>query len=160
MDRIASISIFVKIAEAGGFVAVARKLSVSPSTVTTTQIQDLEDHLGKRLLNRSTRKVSLTEIDKSYYERCMRILNDIDEAESAIHAMHSQASGTFSLPIPSFVGPIIAEFTSPVEALKFSLAGHAYNARIDLCANRIGAIHEQSQRQSGDRDRRLEGHWR
>jgi DNA-binding transcriptional LysR family regulator len=121
MDRIASISIFVKIVEAGGFVAVARKLGVSPSTVTT-QIQDPEDRLGMRLLNRSMRKVSLSEIGKNYYEHCMRILNDIAEARSAIHAVHSQPSSTFSLSIPSFIGPVIAKFTSPVEGLKFSLA--------------------------------------
>jgi DNA-binding transcriptional LysR family regulator len=124
MDRITSISTFVKIAEAGGFAAVARKLGVSPSTVTT-QIQELEDQLGVRLLNRSTRKVSLTEIGKTYYERCMRILNDIDDAESAIHALHSKPSGIFhlnvSLSIPSFVGPIIAEFTSLYPEVKVKI---------------------------------------
>jgi regulatory helix-turn-helix LysR family protein len=60
MDRMTGISTFVKIAETGGFAAAARKLGVSSNTVST-QIQDLEDRLGVRLLKRSTRKVSLTE---------------------------------------------------------------------------------------------------
>lgn len=115
MDRMTSIGTFVKIAETGGFAAAARKLGVSPSTVTT-QIQDLEDRLGVRLLNRSTRKVSLTDIGKAYYERCMHILADMDEADSAIHAMHANPNGVLrlnvSLSIPFFVAPVIAEFTS------------------------------------------------
>ena len=104
MDRIAAN--FVKIAEAGGLASAARKLGVSPSTVTT-QIQDLEDRLGVRLLNRSTRKVSLTEIGKGYYERCMHILAHMDAADSAVEAMHAKLSGTLhlnvSVAIPLFV---------------------------------------------------------
>jgi DNA-binding transcriptional LysR family regulator len=115
MDRMTNIATFVKIAEAGGFAAAARKLGVSPSTVTT-QIQDLEDRLGVRLLNRSTRKVSLTDIGRAYYERCMHILADMDEADSAVHAMDARPSGALHLnvtiSIPFFVGPVIAEFTS------------------------------------------------
>jgi DNA-binding transcriptional LysR family regulator len=115
MDRMASIATFVKIAEAGGFAAAARKLGVSPSTVTT-QIQDLEDRLGARLLNRSTRKVSLTEIGRAYYERCLHILADMDDADSAVHAMDAKPTGVLhlnvSITIPFFVAPVIAEFTS------------------------------------------------
>jgi DNA-binding transcriptional LysR family regulator len=115
MDRMTSIATFVKIAEAGGFAAAARKLGVSPSTVTA-QIQDLEDRLGVRLLNRSTRKVGLTDIGKAYFERCMHILADMDEADTAVQAMHSNPRGTLhlnvSISIPYFVAPVIAEFTS------------------------------------------------
>src|SRR5579863_3808097 len=115
MDRMTSIGTFVKITEAGGFAAAARKLGVSPSTVTT-QIQDLEDRLGVRLLNRSTRKVSLTEIGKAYYERCMHILAEMEEADTAVQAMHAKPNGTLHLnvstAIPFFVAPVIAEFTS------------------------------------------------
>jgi DNA-binding transcriptional LysR family regulator len=115
MDHMTNIATFVKIAEAGGFAAAARKLGVSPSTVTI-QIQDLEDRLGVRLLNRSTRKVSLTEIGRAYYERCMHILADMDEADSAVQAMHSKPSGVLhlnvSISIPFFLAPVIAEFTS------------------------------------------------
>jgi DNA-binding transcriptional LysR family regulator len=115
VDRMTNIVTFVKIAEIGGFAAAARKLGVSPSTVTT-QIQDLEDYLGERLLNRSTRKVSLTEIGRAYYERCMHILADMEEAENAVRAMHLRPRGTLhlnvSISIPFFLAPVIAEFTS------------------------------------------------
>lgn len=115
MDRMTSIATFVKIAEAGGFAAAARKLGVSPSTATT-QIQALEDRLGVRLLNRSTRKVSLTEIGKAYYERCMQVLADMDEAEGAVQAMKSKPRGTLhlnvSLSIPVLLAPVVAEFTA------------------------------------------------
>jgi DNA-binding transcriptional LysR family regulator len=115
MDRMTSIETFVKVAEAGGFAAAGRKLGLSPSTVTT-QIHDLEDRLGVRLLNRSTRKVSLTEIGRAYFERCMHLLADMDEADGAIKAMHAKPSGTLhlnvSISIPFFVAPVIAEFTS------------------------------------------------
>jgi DNA-binding transcriptional LysR family regulator len=124
MDRMTSIATFVKITEAGGFAAAARKLGVSPSTVTT-QIQDLEDRLGVRLLNRSTRKVSLTEIGKAYYERCMHILADMEAADTAVQAMHAKPSGTLhlnvSISIPYFVAPVIAEFTSLYPDVKLSM---------------------------------------
>jgi DNA-binding transcriptional LysR family regulator len=124
MDRMTSISTFVKIAEAGGFAAAARKLGVSPSTVTT-QIQDLEDRLGVRLLNRSTRKVSLTEIGKAYYERCMHILSEMEEADTAVQAMHAKPNGTLHLnvstAIPFFVAPVIAEFTSLYPDVKVNM---------------------------------------
>lgn len=124
MDRMTSIATFVKIADLGGFAAAARKLGVSPATVTT-QIQDLEDRLGVRLLNRSTRKVSLTEIGKAYYERCMHILADMDEAESAVQVLHTRPGGTLhlnvSVSIPLLVGPVIAEFTSLYPEVKVSM---------------------------------------
>jgi len=124
MDRMTSISTFVKIAEAGGFAAAARKLGLSPSTVTT-QIQDLEDRLGVRLLNRSTRKVSLTDIGRAYYERCMHILADMDEADNAVHAMDANPSGTLhlnvSIAIPFFVAPVVAEFTSRYPDVKVNM---------------------------------------
>jgi DNA-binding transcriptional LysR family regulator len=124
MDRMSSIATFVKIAEAGGFAAAARKLGVSPSTVTT-QIQDLEDRLGVRLLNRSTRKVSLTEIGRAYFERCMHILADMDEADTAVHAMHAKPNGILhlnvSIAIPFFLAPVITEFTSLYPDVKVSM---------------------------------------
>jgi DNA-binding transcriptional LysR family regulator len=124
MDRMTSIATFVKIAEAGGFAAAARKLGVSPSTVTT-QVQDLEDRLGVRLLNRSTRKVSLTDIGRAYYERCMHILADMDEADRAVQALHAKPGGVLhlnvSLSIPLFVAPVIAEFTSLYPNVKVNM---------------------------------------
>jgi DNA-binding transcriptional LysR family regulator len=124
VDRMSNIVTFVKIAEVGGFAAAARKLGVSPSTVTT-QIQDLEHYLGERLLNRSTRKVNLTEIGKAYYERCTQILADMEEAEDAVRAMHLRPRGSLhlnvSISIPFLLAPVIAEFTSLYPSVRLSV---------------------------------------
>jgi DNA-binding transcriptional LysR family regulator len=80
MDRFASITAFVRVAESGGFSAAGRRLSLSKATISD-QVQSLENALGVRLLNRTTRRVSLTEIGRSYYERCVQILHDLEEAD-------------------------------------------------------------------------------
>ena len=124
MDRISGMATFVKIAETGGFASAARKLGISPSAVTT-QIQNLEHRLGVRLLNRSTRKVSLTEIGKAYYERCIHILAEMDEADGAVHAMRGKPSGILhlnvSLAIPLFVAPVVAKFTALYTEVKVNM---------------------------------------
>ena len=88
MDRLSAMTSFVKVVENGGFSAAARRLDISTSIVTT-HIQALEDLLGVRLLNRSTRKVSLTDVGQAYYERCVQILSDIDEANQIAEAIQS-----------------------------------------------------------------------
>src|ERR1700747_3411423 len=80
MDRFASITAFVRVAESGGFSAAGRRLSLSKATVSD-QVQALENALGARLLNRTTRRVSLTEIGRGYYDRCVQILPDLEERE-------------------------------------------------------------------------------
>jgi len=85
MDRFASITAFVRVTESNGFSAAARRLKLSKAAVSD-QVQALENELGVRLLNRTTRRVSLTEIGREYYERCAQILHDLDEADQAAHA--------------------------------------------------------------------------
>src|SRR4029077_4141954 len=80
----------------------------------TEHIHALEERLGVRLLNRSTRKISLTEIGGAYYERSKQILADLDEADCVAHALHSSPRGTLrlntSVAIPPFLAPVIAEY--------------------------------------------------
>jgi DNA-binding transcriptional LysR family regulator len=115
MDRMTSMSTFVKVVEAGGFSAAARKLGISPSMVTA-HVQALEQRLDVRLLNRSTRKVSLTEAGHAYYERCLQILAEADDADQAVQALQSTPRGTLrlntSVAIPPFLAPVIAEFVA------------------------------------------------
>jgi len=115
MDRMTSMATFVKVVESGGFSAAARALSISPSMVTT-HVQALEERLGVRLLNRSTRKVSLTEVGHAYYERCLQILAEADDADQIAQALQSTPRGTLrlntSVAIPPFLAPVIAEFTA------------------------------------------------
>jgi len=73
MDRLASITAFVRVAENGGFSAAARSLNVSATTISD-QVQALENALGARLFNRTTRRVILTEVGREYYDRCAAML--------------------------------------------------------------------------------------
>ncbi len=124
MDRMTGMVTFVKVVEAGGFAAAGRKLGISASTVTT-QIQTLEERLGARLLNRSTRRVSLTEIGKAYHERCLHILADVDDADNVVHALHSSPSGILRLnasaAVPVLLAPVITEFTSLYPEVKLNM---------------------------------------
>src|SRR5258707_802888 len=106
MDRVASMASFVKVAESAGFSAAARRLNLSTSMVTT-HIKALEDRLGVRLLNRSTRKVSLTDIGQACYERCVQILADIDSADQIAEAQQSQPRGELRLNMATSVTSII-----------------------------------------------------
>ena len=92
MDRLASITAFVRVAENGGFSAAARSLNVSPTTVSD-QVQALETALGVRLLNRTTRRVSLTEVGREYYERCSQILHELQEADEVASALQVTPRG-------------------------------------------------------------------
>jgi DNA-binding transcriptional LysR family regulator len=115
MDRVSSMMSFVKVVDNGGFAMAARQLNLSPSAVTT-QIKSLEDRLGVRLLNRSTRSVSLTEAGRAYYERCIQILSEIEQADEAAQMLQSKPRGTLrlnvSMGVPAIIAPSIAEFTS------------------------------------------------
>jgi DNA-binding transcriptional LysR family regulator len=125
MDRMTSMATFVKVVESGGFSAAARALGISPSMVTT-HVRALEERLAVRLLNRSTRKVSLTEAGHAYYERCLQILTDVEEAERIAEALQSTPRGTLrlntSVAIPPFLAPVIAEFVSLYPEVSLNLA--------------------------------------
>jgi DNA-binding transcriptional LysR family regulator len=115
MDRMTSMATFVKVVESEGFSAAARALGISPS-MATTHVRSLEEHLGVRLLNRSTRRVSLTEAGQTYYERCLQILAEVEDADRVAQALQSTPRGTLrlntSVAIPPFLAPVIAEFVT------------------------------------------------
>jgi DNA-binding transcriptional LysR family regulator len=115
MDRITSLATFVKVVDCGGFAAAARALEVSPSSVTV-HVRTIEERLGVRLLNRSTRKISLTEVGQAYYHRCVQILADLDDADQIALALQSKPRGSLrlnaSVAIPSLIAPVIAEFVA------------------------------------------------
>jgi DNA-binding transcriptional LysR family regulator len=115
MDRIAGMTTFVKVVDAGGFAAAARALNLSPSVVTT-HVQSLEERLSVRLLNRSTRRINLTEVGQAYYESCVRILADLDQADQVAEGLQSKPRGTLRLnttpAMPAVLAPVIAEFVT------------------------------------------------
>jgi DNA-binding transcriptional LysR family regulator len=106
---------FAKVVESGSFSAAARALQMSASMVTA-HVQSLETRLGVRLLNRNTRRISLTEIGHAYFERCVHILAELDEAERGAQAMQTTPNGTLrlnaSMAMPTLLAPVIAEFTA------------------------------------------------
>src|SRR6266853_3019570 len=92
MDRFAGITAFVRVTESGGFTAAARRLNLSTTTVSE-HVQALEDALGARLLNRTSRHVSLTEIGREYYERCSQILHELEESDELASALQADPRG-------------------------------------------------------------------
>src|SRR3954454_14219028 len=92
MDRLDAMQAFVAVADLEGFAPAARKLGLSPSSVTRL-IAALEERLGARLLQRTTRKVALTDVGARYLERVRRILADVEEAESSAEGEQTRPGG-------------------------------------------------------------------
>lgn len=99
MDRLQSMRVFQQVVEEGGFAAAARKLDLAPAVVTRL-VSDLEQHLGARLLQRTTRKLSLTQAGETYLERLRGILVEIDEADSQVQAQTQEMRGTVRVLAP------------------------------------------------------------
>ena len=99
MDRIDAMQAFVAVADLRGFAPAARKLGLSPSGVTRL-IAALEDRLGARLLQRTTRQVALTDVGARYLERVRRILADVEEAEGSAQAERMRPSGRLVVSAP------------------------------------------------------------
>jgi len=99
MDRIDAMQAFVAVADLQGFAPAARKLGLSPSGVTRL-IAALEDRLGARLLQRTTRQVALTDVGARYLERVRRILSDVEEAEGSIQDERTRPSGRLVVSAP------------------------------------------------------------
>jgi len=96
MDVMQSMEVFRRVAESGSFSAVARETSMSQSSVSK-HIAALEERLGTKLLNRSTRQLSLTEAGSEYYHYCVRILNDFQEAEASVGKGKIVPTGTLRI---------------------------------------------------------------
>jgi DNA-binding transcriptional LysR family regulator len=99
MDRIDAMQAFVAVADLQGFAPAARKLGLSPSGVTRL-IAALEDRLGARLLQRTTRSVTLTDVGTRYLERVRRILADVEEAEASAEGERTRPSGRLVVSAP------------------------------------------------------------
>jgi DNA-binding transcriptional LysR family regulator len=113
MDRFTGLTVFSQVVESGGFSAAARRLNMS-TTMVSNHVQALEERLGARLLNRTTRRVNLTDVGRAYYERCRRILADLEEADQAAGLLQSTVRGTLRLytgaHLVPFIAPVVIEF--------------------------------------------------
>jgi DNA-binding transcriptional LysR family regulator len=116
MDRMASMATFTKVVGAGSFSAAAREMQVSQALVTK-QIQELESWLGARLLNRTTRRLSLTEVGTAFHERAARIIEAVEEAKCAAGALQTVPRGRLRINAPVSFGllhlaPAVSDFLS------------------------------------------------
>jgi len=114
MDRLLSMRVFERVVAEGGFAAAARALDMS-APVVTRLVADLEDHLGTRLLQRSTRRLSLTEAGQTYLNRVRNILQDIDEAHAVTSAHTQELAGLLRVHAPPVLAthvlsPLLAGF--------------------------------------------------
>lgn len=103
MDRLAAMHLFVRVAELGSFAAVAQQLNVARSVVTR-QIAALEEHLGAKLMARSTRRLTLTSAGSAYLEKCRVILNLVDAAEAGVAEERQALRGPIRLGLPLSYG--------------------------------------------------------
>jgi DNA-binding transcriptional LysR family regulator len=114
MESLTDVAVFVRVVESGSFTAAAERLEISKSVVSK-YVTRLEDHLGARLLNRTTRRLSLTEVGRVLYDRSRKGLADIEEAQQEVSRLQREPRGTLRINVPmSFgilhVAPALPEF--------------------------------------------------
>jgi DNA-binding transcriptional LysR family regulator len=152
MDRLDAMHAFVTVADLRGFAPAARRLGLSPSAVTRL-IAALEEHLGVRLLQRTTRSVTLTDVGARYLERARRILADVEEAEDSAQQERTRPSGRLVVSAPFgfgrlHVSPVMSAYLKryPDVAGELRLSDNLINLvedGVDL-AIRIGHLADSS----------------
>src|SRR6187402_2908473 len=141
MDRIDGIAVFAEVAERGSFAAAARQLNRSPAAVTRA-VADLEARLGVRLLNRTTRAVSLTDAGERFLGGARRVLADLTEIEQAAAGQGSVPRGELSITAPILFGrlhvlPIVNEFLRQFPDVTARLM--LFDRPVDLIEERLDA---------------------
>ena len=138
MDHLACMTTFAAVVEKGGFAAAARYLSVAPASVTR-HVLTLEQRIGARLLHRTTRKCTLTEAGQAFYERGVRILEDIREADALASEFHATSRGTVRIQtsptLSGDVSSLIARYSAAHPETSFDLT--TTNQMDDLLGDRI-----------------------
>jgi DNA-binding transcriptional LysR family regulator len=126
MDRLAAIQVFAQVVELGSFAKAADRLALSTSAASR-HVAELESHLQTRLLNRTTRRVSLTESGRAFYERSVQLLADLQEAEQEASSAAVEPRGTIRLTTSvtfgvRHVAPAIAEFLAAHPDVRFDVS--------------------------------------
>ena len=152
MDKLRALETFIAVAEAGSFSAASRQLNVSAPSVTRI-IGDLETDLGVKLLNRTTRIVTLTDIGKRYVQDAEQIIRDLSVADDAAKGAHIEPTGTLRITASTMFGkiyitPIITEYLNlypkvKVEALFVDRVVNIFEEGLDV-AVRIGHLDDSS----------------
>ena len=154
MDRLTEMEAFAMVVDQGGFTDAARKLGISKSAVSK-HVSALEARLGARLLNRTTRRVSPTEIGLAYYDRARRVLNDAGEADALVTSMQSAPSGVLRISVATDFGvnllsPVLGKFLQEYPDITVNMVlGNRYVELISEgfdMAVRIGELEDSSLR--------------
>jgi DNA-binding transcriptional LysR family regulator len=123
------ILVFAKVVEAGSFIGASRSLGVPKSTVSR-KVSALEEHLGARLLQRSTRKQSLTDVGQAFYQHAVRVVAEAEEAELVVDRMQDVPRGLLRITTPlsfGYLGPFVASFLKRYPEVQIEM----------VCADRI-----------------------
>lgn len=152
MDRFEAMQIIVAISEGGSLSSASRKLKIPLATVSR-KVSELENHLKVKLLNRTTRAVEFTDYGRTYLTHCLRILDDIHEAERTVTGEYSAPKGVLAITAPILFGklyvvPVVADFLKayPEVNIQLFLSDRSVNIleeKIDL-AIRIGELPDSS----------------
>jgi len=152
MDRFEAMRVFTRVVEHGSFAGAAAQLGMSTSAVSR-HVAQLESHLATRLLQRTTRKLSLTESGRLFHERCLQLLSDLAEAEELASTRNASPRGTLRITAPisfglSHLAPAIAAFMKRYPQVRFEVSlsdsvTDLVDAGLDL-AIRVGALGAQN----------------
>ena len=125
MDKLAAMNALVKVVASGSYAEAARRLGLTRSSVSKA-VMELEQSLGARLLDRTTRRVTPTEAGLAYYERCLAILAQVEETEAQVSRLHDEPKGTLRVNAPMsfgtlYLGNAIADLMIRYSDLKVEL---------------------------------------
>jgi len=125
MDKLEAMNAFARVVAAGSYAEAARRLGLTRSAVSKA-VMELEQLLGARLLDRTTRRVTPTEVGLAYYERCMSILAEVEETELQVSRLHDEPKGVLKINAPMsfgtlYLGAAVADFMARYPDLKIEL---------------------------------------
>jgi LysR family transcriptional regulator, regulator for bpeEF and oprC len=152
MDRLQAMQVFTRVVDTNSFTKAAETLDMPRASVTTI-IQNLEAFLGVRLMHRTTRRLSLTPDGAAYYERCVRILAEVEETESSLQNGNKKPHGKLRIDMPGSIGrslviPALCEFHQRYPDIDLQLG--LSDRPVDLlqegvdCVIRVGALQDSS----------------
>jgi LysR family transcriptional regulator for bpeEF and oprC len=152
MDRLQAMQVFTRVVDTNSFTRAAETLDMPRASVTTI-IQNLEAFLGVRLMHRTTRRLSLTPDGAAYYERCVRILADVEETEASFQQGNKNPHGKLRIDMPGSIGrllviPSLCDFHTRYPDIDLQLG--LTDRPVDLlqegvdCVVRVGALQDSS----------------
>lgn len=139
MDQLGAMRAFVRVVQSGSFSAAAREQNTTQATISK-KVAALESLLGAKLLTRSSRELSMTEVGAEYYENCVAIINELDEAEALVRSQQASPKGMLRIAAPivfgcQFIAPILGDFLKRYPEIKVDLM--LSDKHVDLIADGV-----------------------